>query len=236
MVGIYKITNKLNNRSYIGCSKNVEKRWVEHKYKAYAKTPSNKEYEKALYRAIRKYGVNSFDFEVLEECKKDEMYEKEIGYISKYNTFKNGYNETPGGEGVKDNSGERHSKTSLTNEEVFYIRECYNNHLEQKEVYKQFKDRIGLSGFKKIWNGYSWQKIHMDVYTEENKQYYIFKRNSNGGKRSNAKLTPEEVRDIRIRKKNGDNMKDVYNSYSKLTYGSFKNLWSGYSWEDITVD
>lgn len=164
------------------------------------------------------------------------MYKKEITYISKYDTFKNGYNETPGGEGVKDNSGERHPKASLTNEEVFYIRECYNNHLEQKEVYKQFKDRIGPSGFKKIWNGYSWQKIHMDVYTEENKQYYIFKRNSSGGKRANAKLTPEEVRDIRTRKKNGDNMKDVYNLYSKLTYGSFKNLWCGYSWEDITVD
>ena len=164
------------------------------------------------------------------------MYKKEITYISKYDTFKNGYNETPGGEGVKDNSGERHPKASLTNEEVFYIRECYNNHLEQKEVYKQFKDRIGPSGFKKIWNRYSWQKIHMDVYTEENKQYYIFKRNSSGGKRANAKLTPEEVRDIRTRKKNGDNMKDVYNLYSKLTYGSFKNLWCGYSWEDITVD
>ncbi len=58
----------------------------------------------------------------------------------------------------------------------------------------------------------------------------------NNRSRANAKLTPEEVRDIRIRKKNGDNMKDVYNLYSKLTYGSFKNLWCGYSWEDITVD
>lgn len=46
-VGIYKITNNINNKCYIGQSRNIEKRWRDHKY-------SNLDYP--LYRAFRKYG------------------------------------------------------------------------------------------------------------------------------------------------------------------------------------
>lgn len=54
-----------------------------------------------MYRAFRKYGLENFSFEILEQCKIDKLSEKEIFYIEKYNSYKNGYNQTLGGEGYK---------------------------------------------------------------------------------------------------------------------------------------
>lgn len=80
--GIYKITNKINNKSYIGQSVHIEIRWREHIRKG-----------NLIHKAIKKYGVNNFTFEILEECKINELNEKEEYYIKKYNTIiPNGYN------------------------------------------------------------------------------------------------------------------------------------------------
>ena len=51
-----------------------------------------------MYRAIRKYGVENFIFEVIEECKIEELNQKEEYWIKKYDTFFNGYNQTLGGD------------------------------------------------------------------------------------------------------------------------------------------
>lgn len=95
--GIYKITNKINGHSYIGLSKGIEKRFSEHKSKA---IHSNKkdDLDKALYRAMRKYGIDNFSYEIIEECPEEKLKEREIYWISYYNTYENreDYNETPG--------------------------------------------------------------------------------------------------------------------------------------------
>ena len=64
MQGIYKITNLINGNSYIGQSKNIEFRLKAHFRKAFIRDSG--EYIKALYKAIRKYGVDSFSTEILE--------------------------------------------------------------------------------------------------------------------------------------------------------------------------
>lgn len=87
--GIYKITNNLTQVSYIGQSQNIEHRWTQHQ-----KAKDNY----AIHKAIQKYGVNNFTFEIIELC--DNLFERERYWISYYNTYLNGYNETPGGEGV----------------------------------------------------------------------------------------------------------------------------------------
>ena len=96
MIGIYIITNNVNGKCYIGQSINIKKRWNQHKNEAFCVTSPS--YNYPLYMAFRKYGVENFKFEVLEECKKQELEEKEIFYIAKYKSDgENGYNQNKGG-------------------------------------------------------------------------------------------------------------------------------------------
>jgi len=53
-----------------------------------------------FYRAIRKYGENNFYIELLETTTIDNLNEREKYWISYYNSYKNGYNSTLGGDGV----------------------------------------------------------------------------------------------------------------------------------------
>lgn len=88
---IYKITNKVNGKSYIGQTRyTLEFRWRQHIHK------KDNTY---FHNAIRKYGPENFTLEVLEECSTSNLNEREIFYIAKYNTFKEGYNLTTGGDG-----------------------------------------------------------------------------------------------------------------------------------------
>lgn len=96
--GIYKIENLINGHKYIGQSQNIQHRWAEHK-RIYNK-PDDKHYNKILYQAFRKYGIENFSFEILEECDINSLNNREIYWIDYYNTFYGeGYNATGGGEG-----------------------------------------------------------------------------------------------------------------------------------------
>lgn len=227
MIGIYKITNRVNGHSYIGQSTDIENRWKSHKKRAYCST--GKEYEKALYRAIRKYGLSNFKFEVLEEAPQERLNNLEIKYIELYDTYFHGYNETPGGDARDNIRDEQHPKTQLTNEEVFYIRECYKNHLMREDVFEQFKDKIGISGFRKIWNGYSWQDIHMDVYTTENKDFYKYIRNS----KSSNNVPKEKILDIRRRAKQGESLNSIYQDYKEIPKQNFTNIYRNKTYQHI---
>ena len=94
MIGtIYKITNNINNKSYIGKTyRPINTRWNEH-------IRSSKYYKnRPLYKAINKYGPDNFSIESLGEYSEDILEAQEIEYISFYNTFKSGYNATEGGD------------------------------------------------------------------------------------------------------------------------------------------
>ena len=100
MIGIYKWTNKINNKSYIGQSINIETRRRRHISDSYY--PKSKAYNTAFHSAIREYGSDNFDFEVLCICKQEELDTLETFYIKKFNTIvPNGYNMTSGGESRK---------------------------------------------------------------------------------------------------------------------------------------
>lgn len=95
MIGIYKITNMLNDLSYIGQSVDITRRWNDHRSRAF--NEKSKDYYIPLYKEIRKYGINNFKFEVIEECTKEQLNEKEQYWINFYDSFFNGYNESVGG-------------------------------------------------------------------------------------------------------------------------------------------
>lgn len=91
--GIYKITNLLNNKCYIGQSVDVYKRWCDHcKCGCGMDTPKNNK----LYAAMLEDGLENFTFELLEECPREELNKKETFYINLYESNDYGYNITQG--------------------------------------------------------------------------------------------------------------------------------------------
>ena len=83
--GIYKITNTVTGDFYIGSSKNVKNRWANHK------CPSkwNEHPDNPMYLDMKKYGVDKFVFEVLEEVEIEHLKEAEQQFIE---TLKPTYN------------------------------------------------------------------------------------------------------------------------------------------------
>ncbi len=95
MASIYKITNKINNKVYIGKTNNsIQQRFKEHI------RDSKKHSNRPLYRAFNKYGIDNFTISMVEECNPEVAAEREIYWINYYKSFHNGYNATLGGDGT----------------------------------------------------------------------------------------------------------------------------------------
>lgn len=96
MAFIYKITNDVNGKVYIGKTNySIEKRFKEHCRDAIRERCE----KRPLYSAMRKYGFEHFHIEQLEEVSLDDASERERYWIEYYKSFHNGYNATMGGDG-----------------------------------------------------------------------------------------------------------------------------------------
>lgn len=118
---VYKITNLINQKCYVGITNNIKKRWIQHKsYKG-------KKENKPLYSAFKKYGISNFKFEVIEEgiSSPKVLGDKERYYIKFYKSHitQKGYNVTWGGERCQFDANPR---TKLTVEDVIKIRKIYS--------------------------------------------------------------------------------------------------------------
>ena len=226
--GIYKITNKINNKSYIGKSKNIEQRW---KYHVQNKNNS-KEYDKALYRAFRKYGIENFTFEVIEEINDYEntslVNQQEKYWINYYNSFGAlGYNETIGGDGGQTVLNPRMIFGKLTEEEVIYLRKRFQEcKYPASLIYeKEFKTKISKRGFQAIWLGENAKNIMSEVFTKENKEKQIkLSRAYEGVLRRRISL--QEKQQIQQRIKNGESENKIWkNEYQNIySRGGFRDM------------
>ena len=91
---IYKITNNINGKCYVGkTERTVHARWSEHI------RPSIWKPDLPLYRAFSKYGIDNFSVEEIEECDNTILDEREIYWIDYFDAYRKGYNCTAGGEG-----------------------------------------------------------------------------------------------------------------------------------------
>ena len=133
--GIYKITNKINDKIYIGLSVDIEDRWYEHRRDLNAQKHKNRH----LQRAWNKYGEDNFIFEIIIECSEEELRDKEKFYINYYDSYHNGYNMTLGGDGTigRFHSLETRKKISESNKG----RKCPNaeqlrklNHTNKRKI------------------------------------------------------------------------------------------------------
>jgi group I intron endonuclease len=142
---VYRAINKVNGKQYIGyTTKTLKERISVHVYKSRCK--SNKHYFYLFKQALRKYGIDNFQWEVLEECStKKECFEKEIFYISKYNTISpNGYNLTKGG-----NGGLQSEETKLKISES--VKKYWNTHKDKNSLINASKEN------RKEWAKKSWK-------------------------------------------------------------------------------
>lgn len=158
MIGIYKITCKKNNKSYIGQSINIEHRIKEHK---------SCEGESLIHNAIKKYGIENFTFEVLEECSLSQLDEKECYWINFFDSYNNGYNLTKGGQGFQnqisvdcfDFSGKRIA--------------IYPSITAAEEATGASQVSRCINGYRKQSGGFQWRK-HVD----QNNQIKPYIRNT----------------------------------------------------------
>lgn len=162
---IYKITNTLNNKCYVGATiTSLSKRMSSHK--SMANAGDNAE----IYKAMRMYGIINFTSEVLEECSKDVMFDREQFYIQKFNCiFPNGYNATSGGE-----KGNKQAEVSLDKKSKFHKKRWQTVNKEEfsekmKAVFRDEEKRNAHRlGLLKSW-------------TDERRQQFkeLYKKNTN---------------------------------------------------------
>ena len=161
MAYIYRILNKLTKKCYIGetKSKDVIWRWNQHR-----QTIEINKGCPALRDAVKKYGIDNFEFSVLIICFDDERFKYEIEYIKKYNSVvPNGYNITNGGEG-----GGFQGKTHTEEVKNDIKNKLKQKYIDNPELKKQMSERnkIVMSNpevREKIKNGIlnseKWKKV-----------------------------------------------------------------------------
>lgn len=87
--GVYKITNIINGKLYVGSSKDIHNRWYQHE----RDLDSNIHGNPYLQNAWNKYGKKNFKFEIIEECDPSVQFEREQFYLNELNPFgDNGHN------------------------------------------------------------------------------------------------------------------------------------------------
>lgn len=231
MIGIYKITNKINNKIYIGQSIDIKRRW-----RAYKNPYKDRKHNSLILDAIEKYGIDNFLFEVIEECEKEQLNEKERYWIQFYDSNHIGYNLTAGGD---NNVGEGNPKAQLTEADVIFIRDLYASKttLKTKQIYeKYFQEKCGLRAFEKVWHGETWTYLHMDVYTDENKHFYNTTGKSMPGSQNGfAAFTDEEVILIRQRYVN-ETGTQIYEDYKdRVSYSALERLLLGTTYTNLPI-
>lgn len=152
---IYKITNLINNKIYIGQSVHPEKRWKEHQQRA--KTCYD---DYPIHLAINKYGANNFSFEILEWTEDYDNEEKRL--IQQLNTLSpNGYNIIDGGHSPIM-IGEDHPRNTVSNNNVLsIICELKQNKLSDREIAIKYK--VSDKVIADINHGYA-HKIENEQY------------------------------------------------------------------------
>lgn len=222
MVGIYLIKNKINGKGYVGLSVNIQKRWWDHRNKSMC-SAKKEDIDKPLYKAIRKYGLENFELNILEECKQEELKEKEIFWIHKLDTYRKGYNATLGGDAPSGDplKGESHGMSKLTEEQVVFCRNAYKEGRRAREIYDiYFKDILTFVGFQRMWHGKTWKHIQPEV----------FKNNPN----PRQKITDEIVRDMKKEFSKGRTCAEVYHRYNgKFSRTTVNDIYHGRRYGDV---
>lgn len=175
---IYKATNKINGKSYIGQTiKSLERRKQQHYCNAFTL-----QLELQFYKALRKHGRDNFDWTILCNCSSlEEMNNMETVYIESYNTLLEGYNMTEGG------------YSSLPTEET---KQKISQSLQGRVLLETTKQRMSITRKKKSQEtGYRPPSFEGKNHTKQHKEYMseLFKGSNSTLSKKYIITTPEGV-------------------------------------------
>ena len=215
---VYQITNKINGKIYIGMTNNINKRWSEHKR---VREKGQKEFDKPLYKAFRKYGIENFEFiELFNNLELEKAEEKEIELIKELDTLShdNGYNIATGGRYGSKAVGERNRNATLTEEQAKDIINRRENGESFKSVFSEYNHLLKTTGMNSIWLGNSWKHLQPET---------IYKTHSN------RSLSDDQVRKIRLLIEEGNMTQRAIAKQFNVTATSVCEIKSGKRYSDI---
>lgn len=182
-VGIYCIYfEALDNMYYIGCSHNLDIRIREH----ISKLSNNKHINSRLQNAYNKYGKPII--EILENTSIEDMYDREIFWISKFDSYHNGFNSTNGGEGGFG-EGANPSKYKQEDYDCIYMFIAHTNY-----SYSDIAKHTGVSEYVvgKIASG----KIHTYLQDKFPEEFKIISNKRSIGMKAARKVYPKVISPI----------------------------------------
>lgn len=211
---VYKITNKINGKLYIGITNNYKKRWANHKC---CNDPNM-----VIAKAIKKYNIENFIFEILYQgLSIEEAEDKEIELIAKLNTLvPNGYNVSKGGHYTVGQIlfGEKNYNANLTYEEAKFIKD--NRNIPMYVLYENFSEKISYEAFKKVYNNSTYTNIIPTVDCYPNNLEFSSQFIS-------SKIDYGDVIKLRKQYQNGLYWKEAYEEYKDI-YSDQWTFWNIY--------
>ena len=217
---IYKYTNKSNGHSYIGQTNNLQKRFNGHKSESF--NPKASGYWLPFHCAIRKYGIENFTYEILEEIADGEsqnfINEREKYFINHYKTLisENGYNVTIGEDGCPKpplSYEERLERSKLfTKEEIIDIQNRLINDEEYDDIEAIYSPRLKRTFLVNINTGTNFYNPDFD---------YPLKKNAK------SKFSQREIKDIKEMIKSGIKYKEIQKKYNIKSAGFLSQINTG---------
>ena len=196
MAYIYQITYDINGKIYIGKTEfSIEKRFKEHCADAF----KDRNEKRPLCAAMRKYGVEHFHIELIEET--DNPEEREVFWIENKRSFKNGYNATVGGDGKKYIdydlviSTYKEIKSIIDTAKALNISaDSVSNILHQNNISIISSSEVNLNKYGKITNMYSLEGEFLKSFSSTNEAaQYMIDNNLTNCKKTTIKQHITEV-------------------------------------------
>lgn len=222
---VYKITNKINNKIYIGLtSKTLEERWYQHYKDAIAYKD-----DYAFHAAIRKYGKENFNVEEIENnLTEEQAKEKEIYYIKFYNSYikDNGYNMTFGGDLNTHLKGENSPCAKITEQDFWNIIDLLQNTiLSYNEIIEKLQLNIGERNIGEINSGDNWHHDELKYPIRDGKSI-----SKVGAKNGMSKLKEKDVIEIIEALRNNISQAELAKKYN-VHYNTINNIARQKTWK-----
>jgi group I intron endonuclease len=214
---IYRIENLINNKEYVGCTiYPIKKRFEEHSWRC-LNTDSNSK----LCNSMRKYGIENFTINLIEECDIDKIYEREKFFINELKTFNLGLNSTIGGEGCL---GYKHSKE---------VRDKISNIIKEGRSHKgkTYEEIYGDRMLEEKINRQESVKKSWENLTDEERELRI--NNIRESRQKKSKYGIDLVVEIKNKIKEGLTYKQFTELYPEVRKNFYYELKNGKRWVNV---